>query len=87
MAVNKREDLLEQAREIYAALDKRDPHMIIYTTGTTGEPKPALICHENTIINNAIMLRVGTTYGSNYALMNCMPTSHVAGTLQGAVGT
>lgn len=84
--VNKREDLLEEARKIYAAMDKRDPHMIIYTSGTTGEPKPALICHENTTINNAVMLRCGTTYGSNYALMNCMPTSHVTGTTQGAVG-
>ncbi|NLO22052.1 MAG: acyl--CoA ligase [Syntrophomonadaceae bacterium] len=87
MAVDKRQDLLSEAQKVYAAMDKRDPHMIIFTTGTTGDPKPALICHENTITNNAVMLRVGTTYGPNYAVMNCMPTSHVTGTLQGAVGT
>lgn len=85
-AVSQRQDLLAEARKIYASMDKRDPHMIIFTTGTTGDPKPALICHENTIMNNAVMLRVGTTYGSNYAVMNCMPTSHVTGTTQGAIG-
>ncbi len=67
----------------YRALDKRDPHIIIFTTGTTGFPKPALICNENTVINNAVFSREVGLWGSACRYLNSMPTSHVAGTCQG----
>lgn len=76
-------ELLAEVTEIYAALSKRDPHIIIFTTGTTGLPKPALICHENTVINNAVFSREVGLYGPNNRYLNSMPTSHVAGTCQG----
>lgn len=67
----------------YRNLDKRDPHIIIFTTGTTGFPKPALICNENTIINNAVFSREVGLWGTACRYLNSMPTSHVAGTCQG----
>ncbi len=41
----------------YAAIDVRTPALIIYTTGTTGEPKPAVLCHENILVQNRILER------------------------------
>lgn len=67
----------------YKNLDKRDPHIIIFTTGTTGFPKAALICNENTITNNAVFSREVGLWGSASRYLNSMPTSHVAGTCQG----
>ncbi len=67
----------------YRTLDKRDPHIIIFTTGTTGLPKPALICNENTITNNAVFSREVGLWGTANRYLNSMPTSHVAGTCQG----
>ena len=70
-------------RQDYYELDTRDAHIIIFTTGSTGEPKPALICHENTLINNAVFSREVGLYGTDNRYLNSMPTSHVAGTCQG----
>ncbi len=41
----------------YEAINSRTPALIIYTTGTTGEPKPAVLCHENIIVQNQILSR------------------------------
>lgn len=67
----------------YSQLTKRDPAIIIFTTGSTGDPKPALICHENIIINNCVASRGSGLFGTYSRLLNVMPTSHVAGTAQG----
>lgn len=77
------EDLTKALEKGYAELNTRDPHIIIFTTGTTGEPKPALICNENTLINNAVFSKEVGLWGSNNRYLNSMPTSHVAGTCQG----
>ncbi len=62
-------------RKVYSSIDKRTPALIIYTTGTTGEPKPALICHENIIVQNRILSR-GIDVGRIVILVN-LPPSHV----------
>jgi acyl-CoA synthetase (AMP-forming)/AMP-acid ligase II len=77
--------LIESLRQDYYELDTRDAHIIIFTTGSTGEPKPALICHENTLINNAVFSREVGLYGTDNRYLNSMPTSHVAGTCQGTM--
>lgn len=81
--LEKNKELTENLLSEYKNLNKRDPHIIIFTTGTTGFPKPALICHENTITNNAVFAREVGLWGSTNRYLNSMPTSHVAGTCQG----
>ncbi|HDR14605.1 MAG TPA: long-chain fatty acid--CoA ligase, partial [Desulfobacteraceae bacterium] len=62
-------------KKVYATIDKRTPALIIYTTGTTGEPKPALLCHENIIVQNRILSR-GINVDNIKILVN-LPPSHV----------
>jgi acyl-CoA synthetase (AMP-forming)/AMP-acid ligase II len=61
----------------YAGIRPRTPALIIYTTGTTGDPKPALLCHENIITQNEILSR-GLDVGlSDLRLLINLPPSHV----------
>jgi len=76
-------DLIKQLEQDYDQLTPRDPALIIFTTGTTGDPKPALMCHENIMTNNAVFSRGVGLYGTDFRFINIMPTSHVAGTAQG----
>ncbi|MEW5785322.1 MAG: class I adenylate-forming enzyme family protein [Bacillota bacterium] len=61
----------------YARIDSRTPALIIFTTGTTGEPKPAVMCHENIIVQNEVLNRgVGLGEKDMVMLVN-LPPSHV----------
>ncbi len=63
----------------YEQVDKRTPALIIYTTGTTGEPKPAVLCHENIIVQNQILER-GIDYKGDrkdFSILVSLPPSHV----------
>ena len=65
--------------KIYQQMDKRTPALIIYTTGTTGEPKPAVLCHENIIVQNQILER-GLDYKGDkkdFSILVNLPPSHV----------
>ena len=60
-------------------VNKRTPSLIIYTTGTTGEPKPAVLCHENIIVQNQILER-GIDYKgerTGFSILVNLPPSHV----------
>jgi acyl-CoA synthetase (AMP-forming)/AMP-acid ligase II len=62
----------------YAAIQPRTPALIIYTTGTTGEPKPAVLCHENILVQNEILARgMGRGEGDPFRLLINLPPSHV----------
>ncbi len=63
----------------YQQVGKRSPALIIYTTGTTGEPKPAVLCHENIIVQNQILERGIDYKGDNkdFSILVNLPPSHV----------
>lgn len=60
----------------YAGIGPRTPALIIYTTGTTGEPKPAVLCHENILVQNEILFR-GTGLSADARVLVNLPPSHV----------
>lgn len=66
-------------KKAYQQVDKRTPALIIYTTGTTGEPKPAVLCHENILVQNQILER-GIDYKGDkkdFSILVNLPPSHV----------
>ncbi len=68
-------------RRAQKKVDKRDPCLIIFTTGSTGWPKPALICHENILLQN---IGLGTAFDmieGDRMLVN-LPASHVGCTTE-----
>jgi fatty-acyl-CoA synthase len=57
-------------------IQKRDPALIIFTTGSTGMPKPAMICHENILLQN-IGLAVAFGIDPGERMLVNLPPSHV----------
>jgi len=66
-------------KKAYADIHTRTPALIIYTTGTTGEPKPAVLCHENIIVQNQILSRGfgEEVRGESFICLVNLPPSHV----------
>lgn len=64
-------------KKTYSEIEKRTPALIIYTTGTTGEPKPALLCHENIIVQNQVLERGMGGNKSDFSILVNLPPSHV----------
>jgi fatty-acyl-CoA synthase len=58
------------------AVGKRDPAVIVFTTGSTGEPKPAVICHENILVQCIGMVVAFDVTERDRMLVN-LPPSHV----------
>jgi len=62
----------------YRKIEPLTPALIIYTTGTTGDPKPALLCHENIIVQNEILARgINVDIGGEFRILINLPPSHV----------
>ncbi|WP_449245903.1 class I adenylate-forming enzyme family protein [Desulfarculus baarsii] len=59
-----------------AKVGKRDACLIIFTTGSTGSPKPGLICHENILIQNIGLIVAFDMAEKDRMLVN-LPPSHV----------
>ncbi|NLA47667.1 MAG: acyl--CoA ligase [Firmicutes bacterium] len=71
----------------YARITPQTPALIIYTTGTTGEPKPAVLTHENIIVQNEILARGIGLRKEEFRMVLNLPPSHVAGTSEGPMTT
>jgi len=63
-------------RRARRAVDRRDPCLIIFTTGSTGSPKPALLCHENILVQNVGLAVAFAMTATDRMLVN-LPPSHV----------
>ena len=63
-------------RSAQKMVERRDPILIIFTTGSTGSPKPALLCSENILIQN-IGLAVGFEIREGERMLINLPPSHV----------
>ena len=63
-------------RRAQKKVDKRDPILIIFTTGSTGSPKPALICSENILIQNIGLSAAFDVSQDDIMLVN-LPPCHV----------
>ncbi len=70
----------------HARIKPRTGALIIYTTGTTGDPKPALLCHENILTQNEI-LRRGSDMDKDTRLLVNLPPSHAACLTEGVMTT
>lgn len=70
----------------HAQVTPRTPALIIFTTGTTGAPKPAVLCHENILVQNEILAR-GIGLGPDLKLLINLPPSHVGCVTEGLMTT
>ncbi len=68
-------------RRARRAVGKRDPALIIFTTGSTGSPKPALLCHENVLYQNVALGTAFEMRAHDRMLVN-LPPSHVGCTTE-----
>jgi fatty-acyl-CoA synthase len=68
--------LTGELRAAEKAVTKRDPCLIIFTTGSTGWPKPAVLCHENILIQN-IGIQVAFDIKPHDRMCVNLPPSHV----------
>lgn len=69
-----------ERNKMYNAVTADDPALIIFTTGTTGTPKPALLQHECIVAQMAIEERTSDMRGQEVRRMCVLPDSHVGGT-------
>ena len=68
--------LTGSVRRAHRVVDRRDPCLIIFTTGSTGSPKPAVLCHESILVQN-IGLAVGFAMDAADRMLVNLPPSHV----------
>ncbi|HET6440681.1 MAG TPA: class I adenylate-forming enzyme family protein [Anaeromyxobacter sp.] len=62
-------------------VQRRDGCLVIFTTGSTGSPKAALLCHEGILTQNAA-LAVGFALGPDDRILVNLPPSHVGCTTE-----
>ena len=69
-----------------ASVRKDDPAQVIFTTGSTGSPKPALLSHRNITCQN-LCLGTAFGFGERTRLLVNLPPSHVGGQAEALMTT
>jgi fatty-acyl-CoA synthase len=67
------------------AVDPHGPAMVLYTSGTTGAPKGAVLSHRG-IANNSRFIVARQGFGRGECLVSAMPMFHAGGCIMGSVG-
>ncbi len=70
--------LTKGINEAKAIVEENDPVLIIYTTGTTGFPKPAMLTNQGIVAQN-LCLSKGFDFTSEDRMLVNLPPSHVGG--------
>lgn len=73
--------LTRRVKKANRLVGKRDACLIVFTTGSTGSPKPALLCHENILMQNIALCAAFELKTSDRMLIN-LPPSHVGCTTE-----
>ncbi|MCF2139874.1 MAG: acyl--CoA ligase [Candidatus Lokiarchaeota archaeon] len=83
----KRQDLLETYEKMHSNIQETDGCQVIYTTGSTGYPKPALLSHQGITAQNLCMgWGFDLRYKDLVMLVN-LPPSHVGGQAEQLITT
>ncbi len=76
LAKPEKSDLLKRFGAFNAAIDENDGALVIFTTGSTGYPKPALLSHRN-ITCQTMCLGAAFDIRENARMLVNLPPSHV----------
>jgi long-chain acyl-CoA synthetase len=68
----------EEYKELWRSVGTDDVASIVYTSGTTGEPKGALLTHRN-FASNVMAARDVLTFNPGETLLSVVPLNHVMG--------
>jgi long-chain acyl-CoA synthetase len=75
---------VDEWRERVAALEPSAPGVIVYTSGTTGPPKGAMISHDNLMAAGNVFLEVYET-STDDEVLSYLPLCHIAERLLSAI--
>ena len=67
-----------RARPVPSAISETDGAQVVFTTGSTGSPKPALLSHRGIACQNLCLARA-FDFGPNHRVLCNLPASHIGG--------
>ncbi|WP_433220204.1 long-chain-fatty-acid--CoA ligase [Dactylosporangium sp. CS-047395] len=70
----------------YASCAPEDPAVVLYTSGTTGEPKGAVLTHLNLVMNTMVNVFDANDARSSDVVLGCLPLFHTFGQTVGMNG-
>jgi long-chain acyl-CoA synthetase len=71
----------------YVSREAEDIAVVFYTSGTTGQPKGALLTHLNLVMNAAVNVFDANDAGPDDVVLGCLPLFHTFGQTVGMNGT
>jgi fatty-acyl-CoA synthase len=73
------DELLAEERHEPEFIDERDVALIMYTSGTTGRPKGAMLTHLNLLMQSITSIRTSRIQGDDVVTLCNVPLFHIAG--------